>query len=135
MARIIDLDEVLPADVVVRIEGAEYPLPADVPVPDYLAIARLIDELESAEAQEQSPVDRLEELYERVLDLFRLKTPDLKELPLGPRRLGELVLQIYGEEPDEPAANGAERPTRPAAPAGTRSTKSRPRPRRSASSK
>lgn len=130
--RIIDLDAVVPETIGVRIDKVIYDLPGDIPVPKYLKIARLTDEL--AEPGEGSG-GVLEALYDEVVDLFG-ELNDLPEddegkvsLPIGPTRLGALVIQLYAQaaEADDP------RPTR-ARRAGTKST-SRTKPKRSASSK
>lgn len=125
--RIIDLDAVVPENVAVRIDGETYELPPDIPIPDYLAIARTIEALDSARPEDA--VNQMGDIYERVLDLFRINSPEIEDLPIGPRRLGELILQIYGEGGEE------EKPARPTPRRnGTRSSSPRPR-RKSGSSK
>lgn len=99
--RIIDLDEAAPNEVVVKIDGTSYDFPSDVPVPDYLAISRCMAELDTAAGEEA--IAALEDLYERVLRLFVDAGNELpvdeegdKYLPIGPRKLGRLILDIYG---------------------------------------
>ena len=130
--RIIDLDAVVPETIGVRIDKVVYDLPGDIPVPKYLRIARLTDEL--ADPGEGSG-GVLESLYDEVVDLFaELNELPVDEdgtvsLPLGPTRLGALVIQLYASasEADSPRPTKARR-------AGTKST-SRTKPKRSASSK
>lgn len=132
--RIIDLDAVVPEDIVVKLTVEEdgrsverkYPLPSDIPIPDFLRIARTLDSLTNLGADEAA--EALEDAYELVLDLFRIKSPSLESLPIGPRRLLALIVQVYGEE-DTPEPD---RPTRRRN--GTRST-SRSKPTRSRSGK
>lgn len=121
--KIVDLDVVAPETFGVKIDGEIYQLPGDIPIPDYIEIERLTNGL----TDENDPTS-IRDLYERVLDLFRIHQPELEELPIGPMRLGALVVQLYagGIEEDE-----EERPTKPR---GTRST-SRKRQTRSRSSR
>lgn len=118
--KIVDLDAAVPENLGVRCGGVVYDLPGDIPIPDYIEIERLVEALNDPEA-EGSGQERLQELYARVLELFQIKQPDLTELPIGPRRLGVLVVSLYSgaEEVEE------ERPTR----ASTPSTKKTPRKR------
>lgn len=131
--RIIDLDAVLPDALVVRVGGEEYTLPGDIPVPDYLELARLFEALGDEPGEGEEPP--LAELYEFVLELFQRENPGLESLPIGPRRLGRLVLMIYtgaadsDDDPKEPAAKA-----KPRKAAGTRST-SRKKPTKSRSSR
>jgi hypothetical protein len=112
--RIIDLDEAVPEDLGVKVDGQIYDLPGDIPIPRYLEIERLVDRLDDPE---QADGQGLKRLYEQILDLFRVRQPDLEELPIGPRRLGALVVQLYSQAADGDGGE-EERPTR----AGTRST-------------
>jgi hypothetical protein len=119
MQRIIDLDAAVPEGFKVKLDGEYYLLPGDIPIPDFIAIERLVNTLEDPES-EASAGEILQELYERALDLFRIEQPDLEELAIGPQRLGALVVGLYSSaaEEDEGKAGGG-RPTK----AGTRSGK------------
>ncbi|HEY0391027.1 MAG TPA: hypothetical protein VGC63_04895 [Solirubrobacterales bacterium] len=118
--KIIDLDAAVPENLGVKCGGVVYDIPGDIPIPDYIEIERLVEALNDPEA-EGSGQERLSELYDRVLELFRVKQPDLEELPIGPRRLGVLVVSLYsgGAEVED----DEKRPTR----ASTPSTKKTPR--------
>lgn len=118
--RIIDLDAVAPQSIGIKLGGEVYELPGDLPVPKYLRIAALTDEL--ADAGEDAG-GTLQRLYDEVVGLF-LELNDLPEdaegnpeLPLGPTRLGALVVQLYTQAAEDDAPK---RPTK--RPAGTRST-------------
>lgn len=130
--QIIDLDQAVPESLIVKLGGKRYKLPGDIPIPDYLAIQRLSNSITEAagEADGEQVAQVMEELYERVLELFRIEQPDLEELPLGPQRLGALVVAIYTRAAEEDA-DATDPPTRRA---GTRSSSSR-RKSRSRSSK
>lgn len=133
--RIIDLDAVVPDSIGVRIDGEVYELPGDIPVPDFLAIGRLLEDL--GEENPDQAGDALQQLYDRTLDLFRIHQPDLEELPIGPKRLGTLIVELYTEAAEEDEGKEQAAPPRRNRSAGTRST-SRPKQttrKRSASSK
>jgi hypothetical protein len=117
--KIVDLDAAVPENLHVRCEGAIYDLPGDIPIPDYIEIERLVDALNDPEG-EGSGQERLQELYSRVLELFQIKQPDLEELPIGPRRLGVLVVSLYSGGTTE-VEDEDERPTKRA----TKATKGR----------
>jgi hypothetical protein len=126
--RIIDLDAAVPEGIAVKINGEKYLLPGDIPVPDYLEIARLSEKLSTGD---EASAEALEGLYEQVLDLFRIEQPDLEDLPIGPERLGTLIMGLYSAAAEEDAPTSA-RPTKSRN--GTASTRKK-RPKRSASSR
>lgn len=126
--RIIDLDELVPETVDVKMGGQVYKLPGDIPVPDYLRIAKLWDSLQE-EPEEGDEDPRLKQLYDAVLELFQKEDSKIKDLPIGPKRLGLIVVTVFaglpGEE-QEPEGNGKA--------AGTKSS-SRKKPTKSRSSR
>jgi hypothetical protein len=96
---IIDLDELLGSDKRVKLGGKVYLLAPDLPADLYLEIIRFSRE-------EHSEAELIEALYERLLDLFRYKQPDLKALPMSVGQVVQAVGRIYGDE-------GAEKKPRP----------------------
>lgn len=119
-----DLAGVGPPKQVRLVEGGQvYKLPADVPSPLYLKLVefqnRKDEELDDAGEQEI-----VAELYEEVLELFRVHQPSLERLPIGLTSLIRLVPAIYGKADEEAAA--AARPTRAA---GTKSSSPKKRSR------
>ena len=121
-AQIIDLDALVGPPKKVRLAGEVYKLPADLPAPLFLKISTYAD-------SEMSEAEMAEDLYEELLELFRVHQPDVESLPIGIAQMVLAVPQIY-QGGDEPAEEGGARPSR----AGTRSTKSRKRPTKSRSS-
>jgi hypothetical protein len=124
---IIDLDDAAPEDVGVKLGGKIYALPGDIEIPTLLKIERLMTQLGDPEADEAAAADQggaFLELYDEVLDLFRIREPDLEELRIGARQLGQLVVRLYtaAADQDESQAGGGRPPK-----AGTRSTKPRRR--------
>lgn len=116
--KIVDLDAAVPENLAVKCGGEIYDLPGDIPIPDYIEIERLVETLNDPEA-EGSGQERLQELYGRVLELFQIKQPDLEKLPIGPRRLGVLVVSLYsgGAEAED---DDEERPTKRSTKSGTK---------------
>ncbi len=123
MTRIIDLDVLVPDDLAVRIDGELYKLPSDIPIPEYLRLSRTWDRVRELQDGEKTAEDAaeatelLEDLYEQILALLRSQQPDLEDLPIGPRRLGALIISIYADLATE---EEPERPTKPRT--GTRNT-------------
>lgn len=123
MPRYLDIDDLVPADITVRVRGEEYTLPGDVSVPTYLTLTRLAGDVVDGEAED--PESAVVELHDRLLDLFRVHQPDLQELPVGPRALLPLVFRYL----DAPVTEEVAAPARPPRPAGTK-TRSSGKPRR-----
>lgn len=113
MPRYIDLDDLVPADITVRVRGEEYQLPGDVPVPEYLELSRLAGEIAGMDSED--PESAVVALHDRLLALFRVHQPDLTELPVGPRALLPLVFRYL----DAPAEQEEAQPARPPRRAGT----------------
>lgn len=122
MPRYIDLDDLVPADITVRVRGEEYVLPGDVPVPEYLELSRLAGEI--ADGGTDDPERAVVDLHDHLLTLFRVHQPDLEELPVGPRALLPLVFRYLDAPADEEAA-----PARPPRRAGTKTKPSGKPPR------
>lgn len=108
MTRIIDLDTVAPPDIEVVHQDVVYLLPGDIPVPNMLAIERAAQDFFTTDEDEQEgdATARLVALQDEVLALFRIRQPDLDELPpLGLAQLMALVRGLYGDgdvAPDPP---------------------------------
>lgn len=140
--KIIDLDAAVPESIGVKIDGVVYELPGDIPVPDFLAIARLLEDLGDA-SEDADPARALSQLYEAILDLFRKENTlptnaeGEEELPIGPQRLGNLVVELYADAAEDDAGKAPRKaaPARRNGKAGTPSTPRRRTPRKSASSK
>jgi hypothetical protein len=118
VARIIDLDLIAPPDILVRCQGVEYPLPGDVPIPDWLGIVEAAERFETSDDP-----DATGDLYDRVLHLFQVRNPDLGELPIGIRQVVALIFGLYGTEP-EPVEEDAVPPPQGSVPKTTRSPRS-----------
>jgi hypothetical protein len=129
--QITDLSEAVPETFPVRLEheGPVYQLPGDIPIPDFIELERLVNDLEDPEA-EGTGGEKLQALYEKVLEIFQVHQPDLESLPIGPKRLGALIVHLYSGAADADGGDDA----RPPKAAGTPSTKPK-RSKRSASSK
>jgi hypothetical protein len=119
---IIDLDKAAPEDIGVKLEGEIYALPGDIAIPRLLKIERLMSQLDGSEDAGEGDTPFLE-LYEEVLELFRLRQPDLEELDMGARQLGALVVRLYTVAAEEDEKE--ERPTKASTRSTSRSKRSR----------
>jgi hypothetical protein len=104
MARLINVDEILGSDIEVELKGEVYVLPSDLPIELYLALT------DPANA-DLDPRDLAGHLYDKILDLFRYRRPDLRTLPIGLNDLVKLVPAIYNQASDDDAGDDGERPT------------------------
>ena len=101
--RIINLDELLPEEKQVTIQGKTYRLPGDLPVELYLRINN------AAKQKDLTESETIELLYGELLELFRYGDPKLTRLPLGVGQLVQVIPAIYGAQDDDEGE--AERPT------------------------
>jgi hypothetical protein len=129
--RVIDLDTVLSEDVIVRLEGKEYQLPGDVPVPMWLRISQAADAFRESLNDDSTGSDTLIDLYRAVLPLFQIYQPDLEEIPMSGRKLLALIFGLYDSDED-PVEAEPDPTVLPAEPAGKTTTtsprKRKPRP-------
>lgn len=129
--QITDLDEACPETLPVRLNGVIYQLPGDIPIPDFIELERLVNDLEDPEA-EGTGGEKLQALFDKVLELFQEHQPNLapEDLKIGPKRLGALIVALYNGAADGEGGDDGAHPPK----AGTRST-SKTRSKRSRSSK
>lgn len=122
MARIIDLDTLVPEDVEVVINGETYLLPGDIPVELMLQVEAATQRLNTVTDNEEGQ-DVLGGLLDAVTELFRIRQPDLETVPIGLKQCVMLIGQLYSAE---------EQPVDPPKPAPKRrgGTTSTPRPRK-----
>lgn len=102
----IDLDDVLLDDHQVRIGGEIYLLPGDLPIEQMLGLSRAWERMSTGIGGKDGD-DLVDDLYQRVLELFRVRQPDLQELPIGVLAVARLIVRLYGGLDDEPAATPA----------------------------
>lgn len=127
--KIIDLDELIAPPRRVKLQGVTYTLPGELPVPLYLRLKATEDAPEDAEA---AGGDRVEDLNELLLELFRVHQPDLDELPVGLTQAFTIIPRVYGasnfvDEGDDSEPDGPKQGT--AARTGKPSTRRRATPR------
>lgn len=106
MARFIDLDDIVPEAIIIRVGGEEWKLPGDIPVPLYLELERLWSEAGGEDGDAATAA--ASRMTEILLGLFRREHPDMTELPVGARGLMHLVFRylnadVVGQEADAPA--------------------------------
>jgi hypothetical protein len=101
MPQIVELDELVPDDVVFRYKGTDYPIPGDIDVETTFRLLKLFQR--AAEAEGSTDLDAREqvniEVRDALLGLFQQRDPDLAELPFGViafRHVLSEVLQAMG---------------------------------------
>ena len=103
--RLVDLDELVGADVEVKLDGERYRLPSDCPVELWLAIT-------APEAQEGDERQQTLYLQDRVLELFQVRQPNLTSLPpMGLVQLKLLIQMAYIRDDGDEAEAAQARPT------------------------
>jgi hypothetical protein len=114
VSQIIDLDAILPRDKEVTLAGKAYRLPGDLPIELYLKIQRASKDLGDSGAD-----SFLEEVYNEILELFRLRDKTVKTLPLGITQMLRVIPLVYASETVEG------KPQTPKATLGASRTRSR----------
>lgn len=104
MARIINLDEIVPENVIIKYRDVEYPIPGDPPL-EY--VFGLWDAAQKA--QESLPlaeqVEVMESVHARLLRVFQVADPSILHLPFGAQGLvavSNVLFGMYGLVTDEP---------------------------------
>jgi hypothetical protein len=114
--KIVDLDALVGADIVVKIGGEDYKVPADIPAELFLRILHYSAEAEKEDTSDpEAEYKATKALRDSVLELFQIRQPELEELPgnMGLVRLVKAIGEIYG-------ATGGEDPTSAQGQAGTK---------------
>ena len=122
-AEIRDLDVLLPQPIKVRLDGKVWTVPGDLPAPTYLRLRQLAAEGD-VDDDEEAQLAVMAELYDMLLDLFRVHQPDLVELPMGVAQLVRAVGVIYGDAPADPPTKRQPTPRSPRKPPRPSSTPS-----------
>ena len=113
----INLDVLVPEDIVFTFRDHRYAVPGDLDVDTSLKLVDLF--VRAGEAEESGDVDRVatsnRELVAFLLELFRRRDPDLEELPFGVIAYRAIVGQLLvavGLQIDDGTVEGPTRPTR-----------------------
>ena len=94
MPRFIDLDEIVPDDIHVRLNGEIYRLPGDIPVPDRLRFELLLERI-TDRSDPRAANEASREAYERLLAMFQARQPTMENIPVGWERLLPLILEVF----------------------------------------
>lgn len=105
----IDLDDILLDDHEVQLGGVIYRLPGDLPIEQMLGLSRAWERMAGGVGADGSD-GLVQELYDRVLELFQVRQPELQELSIGVLAVARLIVRLYGDLDDEPAAVPGETP-------------------------
>ena len=121
MARLIDLDAAVAAsDLTVRLGGQEYTIPGEVDVPRMLKWISYEDRFDKKDEDGEKLVS---EVYEDILNLFRLRNPALDSIPISLTQIGELFRMLFETYND--AGDDDVPPTKPQTPSRKSSARSR----------
>jgi hypothetical protein len=98
MARIVKLSQLLPEDVVFELpDGSRVKAPGDAPLSLVLRIATLFQRVQDEQEGTGSvSLDALQELDSAVLELLRLRQPDLERSPFGVLGVCAFVGELLG---------------------------------------
>lgn len=119
--KIIDLDALVGPPLKVKLNDKVFKLPPDLPAPLFLKISTYAE-------SDLDQVEMAADLYDELLELFRVHQPDLEELPIGISQMVMAIPQIY-QDGASAAEEGGARPSR----AGTRSSSRKPKTKRASS--
>jgi hypothetical protein len=124
LPQIVELDELVPDDIVFRFRGSEHSIPGDIDVETTFRLLKLFKR--AAEVEESGDLDASEkvnvEVRDALLGLFQQRDPDLAQLPFGViafRHVLSQVLQAIGlvfvspeDEDDPPTKRGPKKSPR-----------------------
>lgn len=121
MAKIVNIDQMIPEDVEIVYRGKTYTIPGDV---DGETVFTLLNQFRAlailgAESREGEDVTKkldtaAKKLNELLLGLFQITDPELKELPFGTKSLPLVVREIlvsFGLVQEDDAADPPKRAT------------------------
>lgn len=103
MAQIIEMNELVPEDIIVRYGNppVDYKIPGDIDVETVFRLFEMFQALSSTEGNDQEVFDSLKakfgDIRAELLKLFQVRDPKLKELPFGLRGTGALLRVILGQ--------------------------------------
>lgn len=118
MPEIVDLDELVPDDIVFKYKKHEYTIPGDLKTGTTLDLFALLQRLATAEAKGgAAELKRIVGKAETaLLPIFQVYQPDMDELPFGAAALGHVlrrVLALIGMlQEGEPAVDPPNRAAR-----------------------
>ena len=119
MTDIVDLDVLVPDDIVFKYRGEELAVPGDLKVPETLRLYKLLKQIADADAAEENEDAELERtsalVQATLLDVFKIRQPDLTELPFGAvatRHVLQRILVSLGAIPDPEAPPDPPKPSR-----------------------
>ena len=98
MAEIIDLDALVPPDIIFKYQGRDFTLPGDISTEAVFGLFRMYQELQTAQTEEsEDQAEELTRIVNRILDmllgLFKVRDPKLEgPLPFGVKAL-PIVMQ------------------------------------------
>lgn len=133
MPEIVDLDALVPEDIVFKYRQTEYTIPGDLRTGQTLELYALLTRLARAEAK--GGAGELKRIIEQceaaLLPIFQVNQPDMTELPFGAAGLGHVlrrVLELIGMLESIPAGEVANPPNRAARRQAQRSTRTQTKP-------
>jgi hypothetical protein len=110
MARIIELDALVPDDVVFQLNGKKYAVPGDPDVEMILRLIKLsarVGDADNTVAKAGTPAamakaqktqeDAATELRDELLGLFQVRQPDMERLPFGMIALQHVLAELFRE--------------------------------------
>lgn len=103
MPQIIDLNELVPEDIVIRYgtPPVDYKLPGDMDVESVFRLFEMYRALAVTEGDDNEVFDQLKtrfgDIRAELLKLFQVRDPKLAELPFGIRGIGALLRVILGQ--------------------------------------
>ena len=153
MPEIVDLDELVPDDIVFKYRDNQYTIPGDLKTGQTLELFALLTRLAKAEAKGGATELKriIGQCEHALLPIFQVHQPDMVELPFGAAGLGHVLRRVLeligmldtvpaeGDVPDPPnraARRAAQRSTRtPTKPGSASTIKKKPRKRAAGSTR
>lgn len=130
----VNLDDLLPEDLTINYRGDKYVVPGDLDVDTATTLFRTLKEQAAAEDGEddETTAERVAASRAFLLELFRIRQPNLESLPFGVKGTAHVILAILRHLGvlEETAGADAAAPADPTPPnRATRRTAAKPKPK------
>ena len=128
MARIVKLKPIVPEDFIIeQPDGTQHLIAGDAPTELIVRIASLMDEKQDREMTDEDGVEIMDMINDEVVQLLRLRDPEIERNPFGPVGTQVLIAEIVSQWMQMAGVEADPPPKKPTAKKRSASRKTSPR--------